>query len=537
MILLRILKLIGLALLVPLNLTVLAICVTFWLSLWGGANLAYGAAQGSLPAIARGVSGLARAAGVSSVALRGWGALDGVVPGMERAGNAGEFLGRTSDIGSAAAPVLEDALGGQGPKRYLVASLNDAELFGSGGAPLDIALVQLDQGVPSILTTGSIESKFNPGNLPYDWPREGGLPWYKPDKQYPFANSNFHPNFLLSGPNMISAWHGLDQPTVDGVITVDAVAVAAALRELGPIEVPGFGTLSADNLIRKLLIDSYREYSQRGQEDERHERDDRLRTALLDKVASPGAAVAALRGMWPTIQGRHIQVFMADPKANEVARVIGAQADLATGPGDLVGVFMQSGPSKLAVFQDRRIVSDVRLHPDGSADVRQQVTFANDVPADLAGDRESYRGYLALILRQRVAFRIPQAATKPGVRVVGANPIVPEAGVGPYPDQSGAQVMWQGQDIPPGASSTTEVSYRLPAGTFTDGPNLRYRLTANPQALAQPVTLQVNVSLDSGSWPAGAGSQTGWRLDGTTARWQGTLDRTIELDLGGPSGS
>ena len=45
-----------------------------------------------------------------------------------------------------ALPALPDALGEQEPKRYLICALNDAELFGSGGAPLFAVMVEAVRG-------------------------------------------------------------------------------------------------------------------------------------------------------------------------------------------------------------------------------------------------------------------------------------------------------------------------------------------------------------------------------------------------------
>lgn len=51
------------------------------------------------------------------------------------------------DFGRAArtaAPALPAATGADGPKRYLVAALNEAEMFGSGGALLYVAMVEFN---------------------------------------------------------------------------------------------------------------------------------------------------------------------------------------------------------------------------------------------------------------------------------------------------------------------------------------------------------------------------------------------------------
>ena len=52
------------------------------------------------------------------------------------------------------------------PKRYLVCALNDAELFGSGGAPLSAMVVQADRGPISVPISGQLESKLSPQQPP-----------------------------------------------------------------------------------------------------------------------------------------------------------------------------------------------------------------------------------------------------------------------------------------------------------------------------------------------------------------------------------
>ena len=413
----------------------------------------------------------------------------------------------------------------------MVSALNDAELFGSGGAPLDLAIIEVDRGTVRVVESGSA-GQFNPLNAPYAWPVTGSEPWYRPGREYPFANSNFHPDFRISGTNMVSAWGALGQFPVDGVLTVDVTAVATVLRAIGPLDTEGYGRLTGDNVIRRVLVDSYRELPVElpGAMEERQRRNSEFRSALIARMSEPVTAIRALVALWSAVPARHVQSHMADPDWQAVVTAAGAQASLATEPGDLLGVFIQSGVSKLAVFQIRRIVSDVEVRGDGSADVRQTVSFVNDVPVGLTGDQDAHKGYLALIFRQRAAFRMPANAMGTVIEVAGARPLVAEGETGPFPDEVGGAVLWQGQDIRPGQTSTTTVRYTLPAGTFGTEGRLTYHLTANPQAMVHPASLEVNVRFLGGS----AQSAEGWQVADGLATWRGTLDRTLSLRVTGP---
>ncbi len=464
--------------------------------------------------------------------MQAWGVVAGSVPGGEAIGQAGQTLRGASHFGLAVAPALPDALGENGPKRYLVSALNDAELFGSGGAPLDLAMIEVNRGKVTVPLSGSASGVFNPDNAPYEWEKIGGLPWYREGGKYPFANSNFHPNFPYSGPNMMSAWAGLGQPRVDGVVTVDMYAIAELLRAVGPIDSGEYGTLTSENVITKVLVDAYRQFPEEvpGAKDQRRAMNDQLRRDILARLSDRWTALRALKGLWDTIPGRHVQVFAADAQLQSAVRAAGADGSLATSPGDIVGVFLQSGVSKLAVFQRRSIGHHVTVFPDGSAKVRETVSFTNAVPDGLEGDPTSYRGYTALGFRQRVAFRIPETSTDASARVTEGRALVPESASGPYSDDAGAKVVWQGQDIPPGQTRTTVVEYRLPEGTFGTAGDVRYVLTANPQSVVLPVDLSVEVNFDGLRPEVKDGS--GWQVSGQRAQWQGTLDRTLALRIG-----
>lgn len=518
---------VALVLVLPISATLLALHLMLVSTLWGLANLAWGVGQQSPSAISRGLTGVSATLTVAGRTTSAWAA---VVPGDSGVSTVGAGLSAAGGAAAAAAPQVPTLLGFEGTSRYLVAALNDAELFGSGGAPLDLAVVEVDRARARMVASGSV-GNFNPNNQPYAWPVTGGLPWYREGAKYPFANSNYHPDFPISGKNMTSAWNALGQPQVTGVITADVSAVAAMLGVIGPVQTEGYGEVSADTVIRLVLVDAYREHPIElpGEMEQRQRNNSELRAALVDELSNPLTAVRAVAALWGTFPARHVQAYFADPGLQSICVAAGAQAALATQPGDVLGVFTQSGVSKLAVFQRRTITREVDIATDGSASVVQTVRFANDVPPGLAGDPTTHSGYLALIFRQRVAFRIPESATDAAIEVTGARALVGAESTGPFPDDVGAQVLWQGQDIPPREASSTTVAYRLPPGTFgTDG-RLAYQLVANPQAMVKPVELQVTVTFPQA--PKGA---RGWKVSDNTATWSGTLDQTLHLNLEGP---
>jgi hypothetical protein len=189
-------------------------------------------------------------------------------------------------------------------------------------------------------------------------------------------------------------------------------------------------------------------------------------------------------------------------------------------------VHSQSAPNKLSVFQDRRITQEVQLTADGGATVRRSTSFTNAVPKGLEGDPTTYAGYLALRARMRVAYRLPLTATDAQITTGNSVSLVPVARTGPFPDERGGQVLWQGHETDPGDTTTVVMEYELPAGTFAPG---TYDVYADPQALAHPAELTVTVRPAPGTAVA---PTPGWTESGTGLTWSGALDRPLHLTVG-----
>jgi hypothetical protein len=466
------------------------------------------------------------ATGVALAAVEGTGVLGRPI-GAAADSLAASLADLTQLAGAAeiAMPDLAAALGSEEPKRYLVTALNDAEAFGSGGAPLSAFVVQADKGSLSVPISGQLESKLSPNNPPIEWKHAGGPPWYREGKRYPFVNSNFHPDFGIASVDMRRAWAALGYPKVDGVVTVDMSALASILAWTGAVESPGFGEISAETLVRTVLVDAYRQFNSPEGVIERHARNEELTQALLGHLTEPMNLLSAVRGTMDAIPPRHIQASFDAQSLQRAVDELGAGAGLSEAAGDLIAVHSQSAPNKLSVFQDRRISQEVQLTAAGGATVRRSVSFTNAVPAGLEGDPTTYAGYLALQARMRVAYRLPLTATDTQITTGNSVSLVPVARTGPFPDESGGQVLWQGHETDPGDTTTVVMTYTLPAGTFEPG---TYEVHADPQALAHPVELTLSVRPAAGSSLAPA---PGWTRAGTGLTWSGALDRPLHLTV------
>ncbi len=306
-----------------------------------------------------------------------------------------------------------------GTRSYLFSGLNDAELFGSGGAPLNGSCGATGPGRADHPRLGFGINGIEPRQRALPLGRlRGACPGIGPAPSTRSRTRTTTPISASPVQTCRAAWNALDLTEVDGVITIDVAAVAAVLNATGPVSTQAFGEVTADNVIRTLLVDAYRDYPDWPVESNSGSAGRQRRTpvGVIDGLRDPRTALRAARALWDVIPGRHVQAYMADPALQSVVSALGADGALSEPSGDVLGVFLQSGPSKLAIFQQQRIERRVQIAADGSA---------AGPPAGHVHERgargpcrgcQAYRGYLALTYRQRVAFRIPESASGPDRR-------------------------------------------------------------------------------------------------------------------------
>ena len=231
------------------------------------------------------------------------------------------------------APVLPDALGANGVRRYLVAIGNQAEMRAAGGAPLTLVLVEFNEGRISIPIKGPTSTQlFPPLNAPVSWWGPAANPFFPGNpRTAPFVVTNTHPNMLFSAQEMAGAWTGGDYPPVDGVITLDLTAIAAVLDQTGSVESPVYGTVDGARLGQILLIDAYQEFGQEGAT-ERQQANQELLDGLLDRLLSGDDLVSAAQAIASTAPGRHVQLWMRSPELQRLAMESGI-AGVVDDPG------------------------------------------------------------------------------------------------------------------------------------------------------------------------------------------------------------
>ena len=414
------------------------------------------------------------------------------------------------DIGSD----LPTLLGSETPQTYLVVFHNPAELYAGGGASLNVALVTFDDGQIEVGEKGAVSRDFFFGNPSVPWDPVAGGPYYATKNATDgFAWSNLHQDFRVAGEDMMRSWQANGGKHVDGVISLDAAALAAAVRVTGPIQSPLYGEITADNLIEKLFFEGYNEDPVAQAERQRINQE--LISQMLARMEGSGTQAASIaRAIFSTAPGQHIRAYLSDGRHADALHKAGLDGAQPDPQPDRIAFYTQNqNASKVDIFQTRQLVHEVTLAADGSAQVTQTATVTNNAPAEGGSPLSDRIGYTT-----RWAFHwnitlLPDKATDIQ-QSIETEDVKRDDKV--YTDVDGRKAVRIGGWIPPGGHSTITVTYRLPAGTFGIDGNLAYRASVEHQLLVNDVALTVNVTGPSQPTP----TEGNWSVDSNTATSQ-----------------
>jgi len=198
----------------------------------------------------------------------------------------------------------------------------------------------------------------------------------------------FSPDFPTVGSIITQLYPQSGGRKVDGVVGIDPTAFAAFLELTGPIDVPGYpDQLTSDNAEQILLHEQYLRFPG-GESPGRDERVEFLEDAtevLFDELTggelpAPGALARVLA---PAVEGRHIQVYATDERAQRFFDRVGATGKVPVAEDDVFGVTGQNyNGNKIDYFLERKISYDVRWDPGtGAVKGSVEVAVTNRAPA------------------------------------------------------------------------------------------------------------------------------------------------------------
>lgn len=277
-------------------------------------------------------------------------------------------------------------LGADGPRDYLVLFQNNAEWRSLGGIAGAAAIIHTDAGQMQ-LTQQDFAAAFPRFDPPVADLGSEITAIYGQSPARWFHNVTQVPDFAVTGPLAQQMWlakHGLD---VDGVLSVDPVALSYLLEATGPVALPSGDTLTSDNAVSLLLNDVYLRYPNPAAQNAFFaSATSAVFAAVANGAVDPGALLAALARA-----GDEERIFLWSAHPDDQARL--AETTLAGGlpvtdaTTSSFGVFLNDGTgSKMDFYQtvDTSVLwesctLDARGTASGTANLT--VTITNTAPA------------------------------------------------------------------------------------------------------------------------------------------------------------
>lgn len=435
--------------------------------------------------------------------------IGGKIADLRDDGLAGlEPVGRGVDTLAPLADVLPDLLGKNGQRDYLIAILNPAEQLYSGGTPLAFTPMsvrdgRIEMGVPQ--DTATHGAAF----VPRYWPKVKGNPFHR--GRLRIGTATFAPDWSVSGEESLRAWRSLRGKQMDGLIAIDVMALRDLVAITGPLDVPFYGEVTADNFVQTLIgsYDSIPDYRVR------HQINQTLVPIFRDRLFRTGQFLEKFQALAANADGRHFAVYLRDPAAQAALARLGLTGELSDTDHDYLGVFTQNAvPSKTDYWQSRTVTSDVQLAVDGSARVTATTRIHNDsTPYPFRGP-DPREGYSTRFATLSIAHFLPRGVSnvlaRLGVKLI--EPVVNDFYGRPFVRQTVA--------FRPQQTREFAVAYDVPRAAVVAGDRLTYRLDIDPQGLVRPSAVTVIVHLPPGSELVEL--PEGWvKIDAETIGWGG----------------
>lgn len=384
-----------------------------------------------------------------------------------------------------------DVAGATGPRRWLIAAANAAEMRGAGGMVLSYAVIEGEAGRISIGRVGPEEELNEPlgddgaaVDLPADYVRR----YERYNLTGDVRNATLSADFTVGAPVIEAIYEQATGESIDGVIQVDSMALARLVEVVGPAEVDGVGEISADSVVDLTLHDLYRHY------DVNADRQDALASvaaAIVDLVFdSDPDPTDLLSALADSVAARNLMLYSSEDPVQESIRSLGADGSLPTGASTVHLAVQNFSGNKLDYFVDTALDITGRWPVGEDGVMTATVTVANRAPVG-AADPEYVYGPIDASLapgqyRGHVVLYLP-----PGVDVVegpsgsGVSDVV----VG---TEHGRPLVTFAADVSAGETVRVEIDVAFPA---TDCP----QLTLVPSPRVRPTMFDIDIEVGTAS--------------------------------------
>jgi hypothetical protein len=382
----------------------------------------------------------------------------------------------------------------------MLAIQNNAEMRDQGMV-LSYATVRVTAGRPVFERRGSVL------DLPLSQAAETPIPegtadafgFIHPTRLWQSVNATA--DFAWSGRAMSDMYRQATGQPVDGVIAIDVPGLAALLRVLGTVQVPGIEEpLSAENLARIVLHDLYEGLSPGDDAVARRGQLAEVTRVMVERLTGGAGDIVALASeLGKVAAGGHLRLWSRVAEEESVFERLGLGGGPAAVDADRtfhVAVENRTA-TKLDYFVKPAVRQDIHLTKNGDAIVRTTISIHNQAPH---GAAPSYQ------------LGPDQFTSRPGEYIAWVLLWAPKdaeqaGGIA----ESGLNLAQEVVTVGPGEKVEGTFETRIPKAVR--GGELRLRLV--PQPRLTPIDLDVRIV-----------QADGWNVRDATS-WQGAWDRTL----------
>jgi hypothetical protein len=276
-------------------------------------------------------------------------------------------------------------LGADGDRKYLLMFQNNAEVRSTGGIPGALALVRTGDGAFSLTEQDSARAfpRLAQPALPLD-PQTAGL--YGTITGRYMQDVTLTPEFPQAAPLAAEMWRLKHGEAVDGVISIDPVALSYLLEATGPITLATGDVLRSEDAVDLLLHDVYLRYTNPDVQDAVFAS---VADAVFSKVSSGDVdPVALVSALGRAAEERRILIWSsrADEQATLAGTTFEGSLPTTNDESTVFGVFLNdSTGAKMDYFLSLATTQGMAMcRDDGRPDYRTEVTLTSSAPADAA---------------------------------------------------------------------------------------------------------------------------------------------------------
>jgi hypothetical protein len=488
-------------------------------------------------------------------------------------------------IGAAAALTrgLPSFLGNDGPKRYFVAAQNPAELRGTGGLIGSYSILVIRNGVlefgdfrpVSELDTVPPE-RVDPPNPDYAdvWDRFSSRGYW--------SNINMTPDFPSAAVAIERLYEETEGVRLDGVIATDPFALAALLRVVGAVDVPGTDVqLSAANAVDYLTHDAYtslpgrarkfvlgdaaeevlsrfiggpvgeksdipepgagREGGEEGGrsgdrsgeaagegEPDPGQEDEDPRRARGSPLQGSAGAVAFGRVLVEIAAEGHLLLHSAETFVQEAFEEAGVAGRLPHGAGDFLAVVANAGSgTKIDYYLERAVRYRITLGDDGIGRAVTTVDLTNTAPS--SGQPRYVIGPHPFTNNERGEnFLYVSTYCAPSCALDGFLRDGQPDGVAPHEELS-HPLFQTTSKLPSDTSERLSFRWTVSRAWTDEGGRGIYRLVVDGQPAIRPVELSLSIHVPDGMRVTG--TSEGMEVEGDRVLWEGPAGDRMAFEV------